>query len=219
MPSISAGRVSPAGQAASAWLHSSKKVRPRSVIIIQKVQDFPLQFAGSWSQHNRRGQHWQEGVHSMTQYMRNNALCLFFICDKYFYYLYPVKIWVFFLLDFYNLILPFRKRISKNSAEQIRITRNSSLHWIVKRNTWMQHRPKMSSFSKRTRTFIKGKRYFPDYHSWKIYLIWFRVSGKSLFYENFSFKSDPNEFETRRRKTEERKLLRALVNDFTNTIV
>ena len=154
-----------------------------------------------------------------THNIRNNALCLFFICDKYFYHLYLVKIWVFFLLDFYNLILPFRKRISKNSAEQIRITRNSSLHWIVKRNTWMQHRPKMSSFSKRTRTFIKGKRYFPDYHSWKIYLIWFRVSGKSLFYENFSFKSDPNEFETRRRKTEERKLLRALVNDFTNTIV
>ena len=123
------------------------------------------------------------------------------------------------VLDFYNLILPFQKRISTNSVEQIRITRNSSLHWKVKRNTWTQHRPKMSFFSKRTRTFIKGKILSPDCHFCKTYLIWFRVSGKSLFYENFSFKSDPNEFETRRRKTEERKLLRALVNDFTNTIV
>ena len=130
-----------------------------------------------------------------------------------------IFIWVSLLLDFYNLILPFQKRISMNSAEQIRITRNSSLHWIVKRNTWTQHHPEMSFFSKRTRTFIKGKIFSPDCQFCKTYLIWFRVSGKSLFYENFSFKSDPNEFETRRRKTEERKLLRALVNDFTNTIV
>ena len=219
----------------TAWLHSAKKVRRQSVIIIHKVQDISLQLTGSWSQpqHLKRCQHWQEChlkifkridlllkiFEFLLNHWGSNNIPPFFYIFGLFAHLniYNVKyIWVCFLLDFYNLILPFQKRISMNLEEKNWITRNPTLHWKVTRNIWMQHRPKMSSFSKRTRTFIKGKRFFLTVVK---YFIWIRVSGKSLFYENFSFKSDPNEFETRRRKTEERKLLRALVNDFTNTIV
>ena len=167
MPSISAAAgwwpqgssgcaLSPAqAQASCSGLDSSKKVLLQLIIILHKVQDFSLQFTGTWSEHPSWGfKHRQAGVHSWYFGIEwKNVPCLLF-------YL-PLTMWnvskCASCLDFYNSILPFQKRISLNSAEQIRITRNSSLHWIVKRNTWMQHRPKMSSFSKRTRTYIKGK--------------------------------------------------------------
>ena len=49
------------------------------------------------------------------------------------------------------------------------------------------------------------------------YQLFFRVSGRSLFYENMTFRSD--QFESQRRRKERNELLSSLVNDLPNTIV